>query len=403
LSDPLRYRADIDGLRAIAVVVVILFHLGFERFSGGYVGVDVFFVISGFLITRMIRAQLGAESFSFSGFYVRRARRLFPALLVTVVASFVAACVLLAPQHLERVGGSTVSALFAVSNFYFWQESGYFDAEATLKPLLHTWSLGVEEQFYLLWPALLVALLRCSSRAVLGFLGLASVASLALGEYWLVSDPAAAFYLLPARVVELALGAAMVWLVDHTPRQRLLLEPLVWIGLSLILYATFDYDETTDFPGLSSLVPCIGAALLVYAGEARYSGWILRSRLAVGIGLISYPLYLIHWPLLVFTRYAKAEALDDFDRLAVAGFSLLGAAAIYRFVENPIRHAIRRERHLSAGVFGLACLGLAAFAALPAALAWLQGGVGLATSDGDPGCRSRYRPEALPQPTVRRG
>ena len=376
MGQQLSYRADVDGLRAIAVVCVILFHFGIEAFKGGFVGVDVFFVISGFLITRMIRAQFAAGRFSFSNFYVRRARRLFPALFATIVASFGAAYLLFSPQHLERFGGSVLHALFAAGNFYFWSESGYFDAEAAMKPLLHTWSLAVEEQFYLVWPALLVLLLRRSSRLVLPFILSAGVLSLYLGERWLGTDEAAAFYLLPARVAELAMGAAMVWLVERQPRSKLLLEPMVWTGMALIAYSVFSYDEATAFPGLSALLPCVGTALLIYSGEARYSGWILRQRLVVGVGLISYSLYLIHWPLLVFYRYYKFDELTRFETVALVVVSFVAAALMYRFIENPIRHGIRKEKHLTPARFGLACVALTLIVALPAAHAWRRGGWG---------------------------
>ncbi len=372
--EKLTYRADIDGLRAIAVVAVILYHFGFEAFGGGYVGVDVFFVISGFLITRMIRAQVAAGTFSFSNFYVRRARRLFPALFATIVATLGAAYLLFSPQHLERFGGSILHALFAAANFYFWGESGYFDADAAVKPLLHTWSLGVEEQFYLLWPALLVLLLRRSSRSALVFIAAAGTLSLLLAERWLGSDEAAAFFLLPPRVMELALGAAMVWITDREPRNKLLLEPLVWAGLALIALSVLSYSETTPFPGLTSLVPCVGTALLIYGGRARYSGRILSNRPAVGIGLISYSLYLVHWPLLVFYRYYKLDEPSRLESWVLIAISFAAAALMYRFIENPIRRGIRKERRLSAPVFGLACLALTLIVAAPAAAAWLGGG-----------------------------
>src|SRR5688572_16591631 len=206
-----RYRRDIDGLRAIAVMSVVLYHYAPGTFPGGFVGVDVFFVISGFLITRLIHDAVIANNFSFADFYLRRVRRLFPALLFTLLASTLAAILFLSPNHLTQYGGSLVSAIFSVSNFYFWRQSGYFDAAADTKPLLHTWSLSVEEQFYLVWPAVLVLLLTKTPRlpllVVVGALGIASVY---LAERWLETDPSAAFFLAPARVIELASGAALV-------------------------------------------------------------------------------------------------------------------------------------------------------------------------------------------------
>ena len=372
MGGQLSYRADVDGLRGIAVVCVILFHLGFEAFAGGFVGVDVFFVISGFLITRMIRAQVAtadsASPISTSG---ARGGCSPPCSRPSWRRSGPPICFL---AQTSSDSGSVLQTLFAAANFYFWSESGYFDAEAAMKPLLHTWSLAVEEQFYLVWPALLVLLLRRASRLVLPFILAAGALSLYLGERWLGSDEAAAFYLLPPRVVELAMGAAMVWLVERQPRNKLLLEPMVWAGMALIGLSVFSYTGATAFPGLSALVPCVGTALLLYSGEARYSGWIFRNRLAVAVGLISYSLYLIHWPVLVFYRYYRLDELTPFETGALVVVSFVAAALMYRFIENPIRHGIRKEKHLAPAHFGLVCLVLTVLVALPAAHAWARGG-----------------------------
>jgi peptidoglycan/LPS O-acetylase OafA/YrhL len=366
-----RYLPDIDGLRALAVLAVIFFHVGFQGFSGGYVGVDVFFVVSGFLITRLIRDQIALGKFSFSRFYLRRARRLFAALFFTLLVTFGAAYILFSPEHLEQFGGSLLYVILSISNFYFWGESGYFDTAAQFKPLLHTWSLAVEEQFYLVWPLTLFLLLKKPSRRLPPvFIVVAGALSLFLGSRWLVADPSGAFYLAPFRVVEFAFGAILVWLIARQPRHPLVLEALVLGGLGLIAYAVVTFTPETSFPTLISLAPCLGAALVIYAGSARYSGLILRNPLAVGIGLISYSLYLIHWPIIVFYRYYKTD-LSEVERYAIVGVSLAAATLMYWFVEQPFRRGFRGA---TPSAFGFVCAMLALVLTLPAAHSWANGG-----------------------------
>ncbi|MCP4604171.1 MAG: acyltransferase [Proteobacteria bacterium] len=373
--DKPNYRADIDGLRAIAVVSVILFHFGFDTFAGGFVGVDVFFVISGFLITRIIRDDVAVGRFNFPDFYMRRARRLFPALYFTVVVCFVAAYVVFSPQYLERFGGSIIHTVLGISNFYFWGESGYFDTDAVLKPLLHTWSLSIEEQFYLVWPALLVLLLKRKHRFLPPlFIVFAGALSLYFSERWLQSDEEGAFFLLPFRIVEFAFGALLVWLVKYQPRNKFIFEPLVFIGLALIAYSVFTYSDETDFPGLSVLVPCLGTTLLVYSGTAKYSGHILSNPVIAGVGKISYSLYLIHWPIFVFYKYYNYDELTQQEIIALLAVSLIVAVLMYRFVETPIRRGIRKKNHLNAPAFGFACAMLALLVSFPATSAWTKDG-----------------------------
>ena len=366
-----RYLPDIDGLRAIAVLAVLFFHVGFQGFSGGYVGVDVFFVISGFLITRLIRDQIAAGNFSFSGFYLRRARRLFAALFFTLLVSFAAAYILFSPEHLEQFGGSLLYVILSVANFYFWGESGYFDTAAQFKPLLHTWSLSVEEQFYLVWPLTLFVLLRKTPRWLPPlFIVAAGALSLLLGSRWLVTDPSGAFYLAPFRVVEFAFGAILVWLITRQPKHPVVVEAMVLGGLGLIAYAVVTFTPETSYPTINALAPCIGAALVIHAGSARYSGLLLRNSLAVGIGLISYSLYLIHWPIVVFYGYYKAD-LTAVERHAIIGASLAAATLMYWFVEQPFRRGFRAA---TPSAFGFVCALLALILSLPAANAWANGG-----------------------------
>jgi len=327
-------------------VVVVLFHLGVGGFEGGFVGVDVFFVISGFLITGIIRDEvLATGGFSFSSFYIRRIRRLMPALFATLLGCAVVGALVLSPHHLKHFGESLLASLISVSNIYFWKEAGYFDSDSALKPLLHTWSLSVEEQFYLLWPAALVFLFRRTASAKVG-VALAWVAGISftlnLAAVHLSTDSegaVAAFYLLPFRVFEFVIGALMVWITPRQPRNKAVLEPLLLVGLGLIAYAVFAYTEEVPFPSYSALVPCLGAALAIYAGQARIVGKLLRNGLGVAIGRISYSLYLTHWPVIVFWSYASFGSLDAADRAGMLALAVVLALVLYRYVETPFRMA----------------------------------------------------------------
>ena len=298
-----RYRPDIDGLRAIAVLSVVLYHAGFTTFGGGYVGVDIFFVISGFLITRLLVSEIveGGGRLDFGRFYLRRARRLLPALFFTLLASSVVAIWSLSPQQLELYGASLAYSVLSVSNIYFYLQSGYFDTAAALKPLLHTWSLGVEEQFYLLWPLLLFL---CVPRRWLAATAVATagLVSLALSEALLAEHADAAFYLMPFRIFQFSLGASLVWLIPRQTMSETGRDALLVVGFVLIACAVFLFSDETPFPGLHALVPSFGAVLCIYAGETRRLGRLLSNRLSVSIGLISYSLYLVHWPIVSFLQ-----------------------------------------------------------------------------------------------------
>ncbi len=335
----LSYRPDIDGLRAYAVLSVVLYHAGFSWFGGGYTGVDVFFVISGFLITQMIRGDIANGSFSFTRFYTRRARRLLPAQVVTLAATAIAAFCLLSPNHFELYGRSLKGAAFSYSNIYFWKQAGYFDIEASLKPLLHTWSLSVEEQFYLLWPACLLALSRIrKSWAIPLFLVALGALSLWLNFYH-QADNHALFYLIPFRAYEFAIGALMVWLVQVLPKQNGLREIAVIVGFAMVFAAAHVFSKNIIYPLHYGLLPCVGAALLLYGGGAKITGFLLRNRLAVGLGKVSYSLYLVHWPILVFYRYWRFDEISDGETYALLLLSLLVAVVMYYKVEQPGRYS----------------------------------------------------------------
>lgn len=329
------YIPHIDGLRAIAVMAIVLFHFDVHFFSGGFIGVDIFFVISGYLITAHIQQDLQKGTFRLVNFYGRRLRRLLPALVFTLFTCLITGYLLFPADRFAQLALNSLQALFSIANISYWLEAGYFDSSASMKPLLHTWSLSVEEQFYLLWPGLLLLLGLNKHRWLI--ILVIGVVSLMFSEYWLNKDPGAAFFLMPFRVVEFCLGALMYRMGTASGRS-LTTEGLTALGLMLILLPIFFYNEALRFPGVSALIPCLGTAILIYAaGESRL-GILLRNRVAIGLGLISYSLYLVHWPLVVFYKYANSPQLRTKDQLLLISAALLLAFAMYRLVETPFRH-----------------------------------------------------------------
>nr|WP_256504626.1 acyltransferase family protein [Gilvimarinus xylanilyticus] len=321
-------------MRAIAVLSVILFHLEFVLFSGGFIGVDVFFVISGYLITAHIRTAVTQGYFSFKWFYAKRARRLLPAMLLTLVATLVVAWFVLPASNLERLAKENIFALFSVSNVLFWSESGYFDTASTLKPLLHTWSLSVEEQFYLFWP-LLLCFVKKERSVFLLLVGLGLI-SLVAAQLWVEQHPELVFYMMPFRITEFAFGGVLVWLVGKGTVKALLGEVLTFLGLVAVIVPVFMFDESTLFPGVMAVIPCVGTALVIaYGGQARVAA-LLRWSPIVYIGLISYSLYLNHWPLIVIYKHV-AHQFAVADKLWLLAASAALAVVMYHFVETPFR------------------------------------------------------------------
>lgn len=379
-----KYRADIDGMRAVAVVAVVLFHAHIFPFSGGYVGVDVFFVISGFLITRLIGAEIDERRFSVLQFYERRIRRIFPALYVMVAVAFVPALLLLLPLDLKRFSEAASATTVFASNALFWHRSGYFGESGTVQPLLHTWSLAVEEQFYVVYPLFLIVTMRLLHNHVARILLLAGLllasllASVIMTHYW----PSAAFYLPVSRAWELLLGAILAMLpAIHLP-WRGMRELLGLAGLAAIAASVFAFSPETAFPGYAALLPCLGAAAIILAGSG--GGSLASALLATSgfrfVGLISYSLYLWHWPLLVFTQYwydqhAPAWAIA----LAVLASIVLGIIS-WRWIEMPFRRKGTLSRR---AVFSLA---------LVVSILIFGAGAAVSLLDGLPG---RIGPQAL--------
>jgi peptidoglycan/LPS O-acetylase OafA/YrhL len=336
----LKYRPEIDGLRAIAVLPVILFHAGAEQFSGGYVGVDVFFVISGYLITTIIIGELEQGSFRLVNFYERRARRILPALSLVLLVCIPFAWILLLPWDMKDFSQSLVSVALFSSNIFFYLKSGYFELESELKPLLHTWSLAVEEQFYILFPLLLMACWKFGLRVVLPILATLFLVSLALAQWGSQHSPSAAFYLLPTRAWELLLGsfcAFYLWRAKTHPDMAA--QVFSALGFALILAAVFWFDQSTPTPSVYTLIPTVGTALIIlFAGPGTFIKSLLGTRALVGLGLISYSAYLWHQPIIAFYRHADpARVLDVSFILQVMALTLILSVLSWRFVEKPCR------------------------------------------------------------------
>ena len=337
----LEYRREIDGLRALAVVVVVLYHVGFDLFNGGFVGVDVFFVISGYLITTIIIRDLKSDSFTLRKFYAKRARRILPALFLVVSVSVPFAWFWLTANEMRDWAESVLATVLFGSNILFWRESGYFDLASLQKPLLHTWSLGVEEQFYLLFPVLLLLLFRRGMKWVVIATALAALTSVIISQWASVNAPVAGYFLLPSRFWELALGSMAAFYLmrpDHKPDNRLLAEAGGWSGLGLIGYAVLTFDSTTPFPGLFALFPAAGATLIiVFSGQSTSVGKLLGSTVFVFTGLLSYSIYLWHYPAIVFSRKIWPEADSFTNTLILLPLIAFLSFLTWKYVELPFR------------------------------------------------------------------
>jgi peptidoglycan/LPS O-acetylase OafA/YrhL len=364
----MKYRAEIDGLRALAVLPVILFHAGFEWFSGGFVGVDVFFVISGYLITTIIISEMAEGKFSIVNFYERRARRILPALFFVLVACLPFAWLWLTPADLKEFGQSLVAVTTFSSNILFWWQSGYFDTAAELKPLLHTWSLAVEEQYYILFPIFLMFTWRLGIKWVLLLLSVLFVTSLGLAVWatQYAEHPkiiTGAFFLLPTRGWELLIGVFAAFYLkyrthikSHTVNQALSL-----LGFGMIVYSILAFDENTPFPSLYALIPTVGAGLLIMCAVPKTVVHNLLSlKFFVGIGLISYSAYLWHQPLFAFARH-RSVSVDDLSEsilITLCLASLLLAWISWKFVEAPFRDKKAFTRKNIFLIFSITALGL---------------------------------------------
>jgi len=349
------YRKEIDGLRAIAVISVVCFHAGFDWFSGGYVGVDVFFVISGYLITAIIVSERQEGKFSLAKFYERRARRILPALFFVMLVSMPFAWFLMVPYQLKDFAKSILAVSVFCSNILFWRESGYFGAAAELKPLLHTWSLGIEEQFYVLFPLLILAAWRFGLRKMILLLTSVCTVSLGLAEWAARKGIVVAnFYLIPTRAWELLIGSLLAFYCLYAdPRRANQFGELgSALGLGMIVYSILSFDQSIPFPGLLALIPTVGTALVIFfATQGTLANKILSMPWLVGIGLISYSAYLWHQPLFAFARLMQpTPTYRDALFMGLTVAALLFGWLTWALVERPFRFgsSFSRKQILSA-------------------------------------------------------
>ncbi|NTW68493.1 MAG: acyltransferase [Chlorobiaceae bacterium] len=343
----MKYRPEIDGLRSIAVLPVILYHAGFNTFSGGFVGVDIFFVISGYLITSIILSEHNSNSFSLKAFYYRRARRILPALYFVLFVCAIICLFLLSPFDGRDFWQSLSATILFASNILFCAESSdYFGLSSEYKPLLHTWSLAVEEQYYILYPLVLLAAWRFSKKQIMPLLATLAVVSLAVAQWTAYHSPSLGFFLLPSRAWELLIGAFIAFYFNqkenapvNNKKNTFIYETGGATGLLMICSSVFLFEKSTPFPSLYTLVPTVGAALIIlFANPQTVVGRLLGSKLFVGIGLISYSAYLWHQPLFAFARYYLLTDLGIYQSIIVIVLTFALAVFCWQFIEKPFRN-----------------------------------------------------------------
>lgn len=351
----MKYRPEIDGLRSVAVVPVVLYHAGLPHLSGGFAGVDVFFVISGYLITRIIACETRERQFSFLHFYERRARRILPALFFVALATIVMSFAVMVPFQMKDLGQSIVAVLLFLSNVLFWKEAGYFAVESAFKPLLHTWSLAVEEQFYIIFPFVMIALTYFARRTHIPILASGLIMSLAAALYWGQKAPSATFFLIQFRAWELLTGAIVaLWLLDQPRRPN---TALASVGLGMVIISFFVATERSLWPGPLTLLPVLGAAaVILFADPSNCIGRVLSLEPIRFLGLISYSLYLWHVPLFVVLAVIYFGDTPAHLRALATIASLLFAVVSWRYIEQPFRSPQRVSKR--ALILALLAVGL---------------------------------------------
>lgn len=352
----LKYMPHLDGIRGIAVLAVVFFHLDLVLFKGGFVGVDVFFVLSGYLITRIMSAELAETgAFSYRNFYIRRFRRLFPALFVTVFLTSAISVLVFSPLHLEKYGMSIVSSILSFSNFYFWSIVDYFDTTSKMKPLLHTWSLSIEEQFYILWPAFFVFFSKNKRNKTLILL-IVTLSIMSMMANFIFADgnflsklfanndlveqfkngKSTIFFITPFRFYEFFAGIVLA-LYQVRIKNKAAIESVSLFGAIIVVFSIILFDESYNWPYYNAILPCVGTVMLILCGGDSRLVSILRSRIFVWIGKISYSLYLVHWPAIAITKYLKGATLSDIDKGIIFISSFVVAQGLYVWVESPFR------------------------------------------------------------------
>lgn len=381
------FRPEIEGLRAVAVLPILFFHLDERVCPGGYIGVDIFFVISGFLITGMILSQ--ADTFSFKTFYVRRIYRLLPALTVTLIATLIAGYSILGPGEYTALAKSSLFAFFGLSNVYFWGAVDYFNADSYGHPLLHTWSLGLEEQFYLIWPAVLILAVRYARRLLWPFIIAAGLGSFLAVLLVHEDAPHGVFYLMPFRIFEFACGACLCAVMPSGKTISAGLRAmLAFVAMCVLLACFLMLDNGTPWPSAWSILPCLATAMLILAGDAGPVGVLLKSKIARFLGRISYSLYMVHWPLITLYRADTITEPAPLDNVVLGLVSIVLAAILYATVESAFRLSNRAPSagasrlfpeflsKLSASTFVRPAMTAALFAigVASAAVIWVQKG-----------------------------
>jgi peptidoglycan/LPS O-acetylase OafA/YrhL len=349
----LQHRTDIDGLRGLAVLAVFAGHLGLPMAPGGFVGVDVFFVISGFVIAGVVTRRQAAGKFSLIDFWERRTRRLLPAVLAMIAGTTAMACFHMFPDELVGYAGSSLATLGFAANIWFWQTIDYFSAPPDMHPLLHAWSLGVEEQFYIVFPLVMMGMWRWAPRAIKPVLGAIAIASFALGVYWVADHPSVSFYLPVTRAWELLLGVLLAKGAIPTPEDRRIRTVFGVAGLGLVLWSIATYQPYTTMPGIAAVAPCLGTLMLLAAGEDTPTGALLSIPPLRFYGFISYSLYLWHWPLISFQRMLFGEQAGPVAPYAVLAIAVVLATLSWKLIETPVRD---RRDGLSTGKFYLVAL-----------------------------------------------
>lgn len=343
----LKHRSDIDGLRSLAVLPIVFFHAGIESLQGGFIGVDIFFVISGFLITSIILGELKSDSFSILKFYHRRVIRILPALLCMLILVTISGCLIMFSQELQGLMTSAMASAGFISNIYFWKTASYFALSSESKPLLHTWSLGIEEQFYIFFPLLLAACFRWARRQ-LSFIVVVITACSFFVSWWATSAaPGAAFYLLPSRAWELGIGACVALGLLPAIQSSTIRAILSLLGGAMILVGIILISADVGFPAPAALLPCLGTALLIGFGEDGPTAKALSCGPAVWLGKISYSVYLWHWPIITFFRLSNGSQLSGLQSGFLIAASIAAGAISYYVIEQPFQRHFRAKRSAS--------------------------------------------------------
>lgn len=362
-----QYRKDLDGLRAVAVILVTFFHYKIHRtFEAGFLGVDIFFVLSGYFITEQIVSEADSSQFSFAKFYLKRCHRLLPAFIFHLFISIALAIAIFPPSELIQFSQTLISALTSTSNFYFWKNSNYFDPASELNPLLHTWSLSVEEQFYLVWPLLLIAIIKVKDFFKISILLIIIISSLILSTVAVKTDPNATFYLMPFRVFELAIGALAVFINRGPGLPQKILQFLPATAILLILASLFKLKPESTIDSFNLLIPCIGTLMLIVCKPNNQISNFLSLQPLVYLGKISYSFYLFHWPMYVFYKFYVSRSPNDTEVAILLLLTFILAMFSFYYVETPFRLNKEGKNKFSATsgaiTISLTCLAITALA-----------------------------------------